>query len=98
MKLLRFLLKTINTMKRLSQIGLFLIACGVLCGFVGYEVHQQQVQTAQTVAAQLNIRFESVGIATKTKIAGFLSVMLCVAGTSCLLDKKAKEVSSGISS
>lgn len=73
-------------MKNLIRIGCFLIGCGLLCGLVAYERHQQQVRTAEEIAKVMNLDYESVNISSETKVAGFLGVMLFVAGGNCLLN------------
>jgi hypothetical protein len=73
-------------MKLTRSVGFYLLACSLLCAIIALESYQSRVGTAKEVARRLGIRLESVDVPLQTKVAGFLSITMGVAGAVCLFD------------
>lgn len=75
-------------MAPIKKVGMFLGACGFLCGLIAYQKYQVKLDTAAAVAEMLNLELVSVPIPIETFVAAFFCVMLVVASGSCLLSRE----------
>lgn len=71
----------------IKKIGLYLGACGILCGLIAYQKYQVKIATAAAVAEMLDLELVKVPIPIESVVSGFFCVMLVVASGSCLLQK-----------
>lgn len=74
-------------MPPLKKIGVFLAACGGLCGLIAVERYQLKRRTAATIAELIGVEMVSVEIPLESQVAGFLSVTLLTAAIACWLQK-----------
>ena len=74
-----------------------MIVGAAICGIIAYDFYQRAEQTAKALAEKLGLEMVSVGVPLETKVAGFLGVVLLVAGARCLwvsqLSKNSEESS-----
>jgi hypothetical protein len=63
---------------------MFLIVGAAICGIIAFDFYRRTEQTAQAISEKLGLELVSVGAPLETKVAGFLAVVLLVAGVRCL--------------
>lgn len=71
-------------MAQVRKIGLFFAVCGFLCGLISFQKYQIKMETAKTIAEMMNLEVVKVPIPIESIVAGFLCVMLLVAGGACM--------------
>jgi|GEM_PF-1631921 len=74
-------------MKQHRTIGVFLLACSVICFLIAWERYHSAVKTAREIARIITeIEYESVSTPIETTVSGLIGVALAVAGVVLIME------------
>jgi len=74
-----------RTGNNLRSLGVYMLACGALCGLIAWDKYYSVSKTGQELARRIpEIEFVSVGIPLISIVCGAGCVMLTVAGMICI--------------